>query len=315
VEDMEVDEGDYDEIDIGELSMPVENAVATFTPHIPSLEQLSPLEQLEAMSFIFNMEPKDNPAQTLKGINSKLRQLFSTNPDSNTLLWHGSLSPTQMKTFEQLNQMLRSDYSQRKEVLLKRFEATAQTFSWSPELIQNEEDAKELQAEIDNILIDRVPIAFPNFTFHDVLVADSTLLSLSLTTRANLSDGSLKNFMLHSTIPDRGGRCGEEPQFTKRTGVAHRPEDFQATASTTSTTLNPGNTNSTTSNVSAGRGRAQGNWGRGNRGNPRGKGETKAPKGQSQVKRTREDGPTERGRGGKRARRRRSGRGNRGRGQ
>lgn len=276
-------------------------AKASFSPQIPSLEPLSSLEQVEAMRCILNIDPQQSPALTLKLINIQLKQLSESSTAN--VLWHGNLSASQLKTFDQLNQMLQSDYAQRKEVLLKRFEATAQTFSWSPDLIAKEEDAQELQAEIDNILADRVPLASPNFTFHDVLVADSSLLSLSQTsTKANLDD-TIKNFVLNAiAIPDRGGRCGEEAQFTKRKGAPHTPEDHNVTSNVSNSATGTSTTTSTAPSTS-GRGRVQGNWGRagsgrgGTRGASRGNWTPKTEGTPQGVKRARDD--SGRGRGGR----------------
>jgi len=58
-----------------------------------------------------------------------------------------------------MNDSLKRDYKGRKEVLLKRFEATAQSFLWDPSLKSGGSDS-ELKKEVQQILSDHVPLGY-----------------------------------------------------------------------------------------------------------------------------------------------------------
>jgi hypothetical protein len=204
---------------------------------VPPVEQLSAKEKINFIARVLSVSTteKDSPANTLQNINTSLNTLIGTLPADyvNETFWHEKLNNEHKKTLKEMNDILKKDYAGRKEVLLKRFEATAQTFLWKDSLKSGGTDA-EMSNEIKKMLSDQVPLASPEFDLYDIVSAPPDIVTLGVTRTKHRTDTGkqLREFVMNVQMPDRGGRATEGarevnmPKFKDRKGAEHKPENF-----------------------------------------------------------------------------------------
>jgi len=210
------------------------------------VDKLSSKEKIEAIAKCLGIPAAPvPPAQTLEQINCELKDKLEKLPQDfkSELLWHENLTNEHKKLLKEMNESLKRDYKGRKEVLLKRFETTAQTFLWDESLKVGGSDI-EMKKEVQQILTDHVPLATAEYDLYDIITASSDLINLFITpTRAHGTIGnSLREFVIGVKPPDRGGRHEfsrevKVPEFKDRHGKEHNPNAFKP--NTTSTTSAP----------------------------------------------------------------------------
>eukprot|EP01125_Pyxidicula_operculata_P014408 TRINITY_DN4793_c3_g1_i1.p1 TRINITY_DN4793_c3_g1~~TRINITY_DN4793_c3_g1_i1.p1 ORF type:complete len:291 (+),score=89.28 TRINITY_DN4793_c3_g1_i1:53-925(+) len=227
----------------------------------PNVVKISAGDKIQSIASILGVTGS-NQVDTLKNINNQLETLIKNLPQNylDKALWHSNLDKSQTSALEEINNALQHEYKGRKEVLLKRFEASAQTFLWSPSLTP--EESKDMQNKVNEILSDNVPLGLPEFSVYDILVAKEDILSRAEgTTSKSVSGQRLKAFVMESKPPDRGGRVETSkktvdvmPTFEDRKGEAHDPGKFQ------NTTQSAQPSSSSSSRGGRRGGRVQGNW-------------------------------------------------------
>ena len=184
--------------------------------------------------------PNDvNPEILFKKIKEKLTERLSqqnlTIEDSLLLPEGLTLSPEQWKCLETINEELKGDYSQRREMLLRRCDCTVNSFTWKSDTDRNELISKinaaihEKRTKLKNT---------PDITLANALAArqsDCDLLLNSVVSRnptncviqipdqkGNANKGIQQRIQMEElhkyrigSVPDRGGRPNEQPKPPK----------------------------------------------------------------------------------------------------
>jgi hypothetical protein len=206
---------------------------------VPEVEVLSTKEKIDTIAKLLGVNNgKDSPVVSLNKIDESLKKHVSSlpaEPMGNTF-WQENLSNDHKRILNEMNEILKRDYKGRKEVLLKRFEATAQTFLWNESLKSSGSDV-EMKNEIVQMLQDRVPLAAPEFDIYDVICAQNDMVALAVapTMTHSKTGNTLRQFVMTGKAPDRGGRTegtreAQMPKFTERHGAEHKPEVFKSGA-------------------------------------------------------------------------------------
>ncbi|KAK2912551.1 protein FAM98B [Channa argus] len=148
---------------------------------------------LRALDMDATAEFKD----VLSEVKSRLDRVQST--DTMDSLLHTNLSSEQWMQVTNINQLLSKDYLCRRQMMIKRFQVTLESFAWG-----------EKQKECSDVLASVPPLA-------SLAKASSVSLSLLLAAREDLSfvkaikagKSTPVYKMLMGSVPDRGGRPGE----------------------------------------------------------------------------------------------------------
>eukprot|EP01124_Arcella_intermedia_P024981 TRINITY_DN4357_c0_g1_i2.p1 TRINITY_DN4357_c0_g1~~TRINITY_DN4357_c0_g1_i2.p1 ORF type:complete len:354 (-),score=77.22 TRINITY_DN4357_c0_g1_i2:136-1197(-) len=205
---------------------------------VPPIERLSAAEKLRMMMEICNLnvpsDPSQNAAKSLQLLNQSLSSTLKTLPPNylKQNIHPLTFSPSVQKSLTEINNALREEYKGRKEVLMKRFEATAQTFLWKDELKTTKEDIELKNELLQTFLQDKAPFSTPEFHLLDILTAQRDVLDQATeTTKIHTKEGQdVRQFVMTASPPDRGGRTEEKrvrlPTFTERHGAAHDPKLF-----------------------------------------------------------------------------------------
>jgi len=201
------------------------------------VDKLSSKEKIDAIAKCLGISIIDQkPVSTLQQINTTLKnQIDKLSPDYvSSSLWHENLTPDHKKILKEMNESLKRDYKGRKEVLLKRFETTAQTFLWDESLKAAGTD-QELKKEVQQILSDHTPLATPEYELYDIITASPDLVHEFIApSRANSKTGNeIREFVMNAKPPDRGGRHEfsremDVPEFKDRHGAEHNPNSFKS---------------------------------------------------------------------------------------
>ncbi|XP_055343359.1 protein FAM98A-like [Paramacrobiotus metropolitanus] len=194
---------------VGELQAARVN-YATYGPETSKPAQSPLAANLAKVCNILNVQvPADvDPGQLFHTLESKLQQYIASLPPGALPkpLITTPLNEQQYAQLEQFDEAMRSEYRLRREMLLKRFDVTIQSFSWS-------ERAKAKEAELNHIWTSRRP-HMPldsNVTMGDILGATDDLLRVQKATSNSVRQHTQCpiNRLVIGNVPDRGGRPSE----------------------------------------------------------------------------------------------------------
>ena len=157
------------------------------------------------------------PADTLRRLEAAARALQSaaappaappapppptTTAGGTPLIAADALGAAQLEALDRVNQALREEYAMRREMLLKRLDVLADSFSWS-------ERAKEQRGEMEAALAARRASLPPPSTIEPRDAFGATAELLELQRAAALSEGASVKKVRIGKVPDRGGRADE----------------------------------------------------------------------------------------------------------
>ncbi|KAL1124809.1 hypothetical protein AAG570_001430 [Ranatra chinensis] len=122
-------------------------------------------------------------------------------------LFNGLLSDKQWNTLEKVNNDLRSEYTVRRKMLLKRLEVTIQSFQWSDRTRGKEDEIVSVYGQKKNALKPD-----PKVQLSDLLAARQHLAVIEKTSNSNVRKNtqSSVNKIIIGNVPDRGGRPSEQ---------------------------------------------------------------------------------------------------------
>ena len=113
-----------------------------------------------------------------------------------------ALGAAQLEALDRVNQALREEYAMRRQMLLKRLDVLADSFSWS-------ERAKEQRGEMEAALAARRAALPPPSAIEPRDAFGATAELLELQRAAALSEGASVKKVRIGKVPDRGGRADE----------------------------------------------------------------------------------------------------------
>ncbi|OWA51546.1 Protein FAM98A [Hypsibius exemplaris] len=175
-------------------------------------QALSPsTENLKKIVIALNLSappPDIDAARLFARLEGKLKETLETAPPG-TLgkpLLTSALSPEQWKEVEKINDSMCAEYRLRREMLLKRFDVTVQSFSWS-------DKAKAKKAELEKVYVPlrKAMSVESRVTAADILAARDDLLRVEKTSSHSVrkyTQCSI-NRLVMGEVPDRGGRTNE----------------------------------------------------------------------------------------------------------
>lgn len=174
--------------------------------------RLSPLgENLKAVvrALGLSLPPADvGIAQLFGRLESRLQEVISSLP-ADTIsapLLQTPLNKDQWEQLEKFNDSMGAEYRLRREMLLKRFDVTVQSFSWS-------ERAKAKEAELKQVYLPRRKEMTVESTVSvaDILAAREDLLFVEKTSSHSVRKFTqcAVNKVMMGIVPDRGGRPSE----------------------------------------------------------------------------------------------------------
>ncbi|XP_060768235.1 protein FAM98B isoform X2 [Neoarius graeffei] len=179
-------------------------------PDMENETRLDDKEVMKELSELFQALDMDAASQ-LSDVHSQIESQLALLPEGKVQepLLKTNLNSTQWRALNQINQALCKDYECRRQMMIKRFSVTLQSFAWG-------ERGKERSALISTI---------PPFTS---ALESSVSAALLLAAREDQScilpvtagPSTAVHKVLMGSVPDRGGRPGEieppMPMFTQR---------------------------------------------------------------------------------------------------
>ncbi|KAK2816480.1 hypothetical protein Q7C36_022751 [Tachysurus vachellii] len=180
---------------------------------ITDTDNETPLDDKEVMkelSALFKALDMD-PASQFSDVYSQVELQLASLPEGEVQkpLLKTNLNSTQWSALNQINQALCKDYKSRRQMMIKRFHVTLQSFAWG-------ERGKERSALMSTIPM--FPLSLESSFSIALLLAAREDQSCILPVTAGPSTAIHK--MLMGSVPDRGGRPGEieppMPSFTRR---------------------------------------------------------------------------------------------------
>ncbi|CAD5115842.1 DgyrCDS4780 [Dimorphilus gyrociliatus] len=171
----------------------------------------------------FNKPPPNvTISQIFMKIESKIKELTEKYGSKNFTkgVLKSRLSSKQLETAALINSALKQDYSTRREMLIKRFDVTVQSFRWSERAKAKENEIQQVYQPVRAKLR-----AQSSIDIEHILAAREDLLTVGKTSSGidrEKTKTSL-NRVLIGNVPDRGGRAHEHdipppemPAFQKR---------------------------------------------------------------------------------------------------
>jgi hypothetical protein len=187
--------------------------------------------RVRSMALAMGLETGGDPGAVLVRVAEAAKSL-SRAPLDDTLgprFFSARLGEGQEGAVEKICAHLYSDYHLRRDMLLRRLEASCDAFTWSAK-------GKAFEDKLKAVLVSNLPPPLPRFTLFDVYAARYFLAKIrpSSSTRAGrkTAKNGIKELLMTQKVPDRGGRVGvgaggasNMPAFRPRTAASAGAED------------------------------------------------------------------------------------------
>nr|XP_034196685.1 protein FAM98A isoform X2 [Osmia lignaria]XP_034196686.1 protein FAM98A isoform X2 [Osmia lignaria] len=176
------------------------------------VEESDTAKDLKDMLIAFNFEkpPPDITTEKLfTRLENKLTEVLKAAPPElvGKPLLDKEFSEADWKELEHVQQELHEEYRIRRDMLLKRFDVTMQSFLWSDRVKPREAEINKLCKEARKFLS-----AEPDITFADLLATRDDIGLMEKTSNATVRKNTRSeiNKIIIGAVPDRGGRPYEQ---------------------------------------------------------------------------------------------------------